>query len=99
MLSSPPARFAASTSERAASAARLVQRVSGEGRRNLAGARAAHAVGDREQWRLEDVRVLVVMALAARVGPDLLLSDSQRHGSNLRSVSPTRTTSPGVSRR
>ena len=85
----------------AAVAAGLVQRVGGERRGDLAGARAAHAVGDREERRLEDVRVLVVVPLAARVGADLLLADLRvtAHGSNLRSVSPTRTTSPGASRR
>src|SRR6266545_8295832 len=74
----------------------LLQRGGGEPRGDLAGLRAAHAVGDREQGRLDDVRVLVVPACAARIRDG---GDSPDHLSYLRSVSPTRTMSPSVSRR
>src|SRR5262249_32796798 len=80
--------------------ARVVQRPGCERGRDLAGTGAAHAVRDREQRWLEDVRIFVVMALSAGIGTDLLLADAKSgHDSNLRSVSPTRTTSPGASRR
>src|SRR5205823_343263 len=54
-------------------------------------------VGDREQRGAADVRILVVPALAPRIGARVALSEL--HGSNLRSVSPIRTTSPATSRR
>src|SRR5204862_2634817 len=70
----------------------------GEARRELAGLRAAHAVGDREERRRDDVLVLVSPALLAGVRAVADLHDST-HVSYLNSVSPTRTTSPGVSLR
>ena len=76
---------------------RLVQRAGGERRGDLAGPRAAHAVGDREQRRPHDERVLVLPALPSGVGRDGVAPEL--HVSNLRSVSPMRTTSPGASRR
>ena len=45
----------------------LLERRGRELRRDLAGLRAAHAVGDREERRRDDVRVLVPPALLARV--------------------------------
>src|SRR5262249_31250438 len=62
----------------------------------LAGLRAAHAVGDREERRLDDVLVLVPAPPLAgiRAVPDVC-----DQVSNLSSVSPTRTTSPGVNLR
>src|SRR5262249_13605060 len=81
-------------------AARIVECACRERRGDLAGAGAAHAVRDREQRRLGDVRVLVVLALAARIGADLVLTDAERgHVSDLRAVPPTRTTAPGARRR
>ena len=64
---------------------------------DLAGLRAAHPVGDREHRRRGDEVVLVVPPLA----PDIRLRRRARdsHRSNLRSVSPIRTTSPGTRRR
>src|SRR3954468_21543964 len=76
--------------------ARLPQRRGREARGDLARLRAADPVGDREQRRLADVGVLVVPAAAAGVGGGGAARDL--HESYLSSVSPTRTTSPGVSR-
>ena len=45
----------------------LAHGAGGEARRELARLRAAHAVGDREEWRLDDVVVLVSPALLPRV--------------------------------
>jgi hypothetical protein len=73
-----------------------LERFDGQARGDLAGLRAAHAVRDREQRRLVDVRVLVVATLAARMGE---VCRAEGHCSNLRSVSPTRITSPGLNRR
>ncbi len=75
----------------------LGQRGRGERRGDLAGLRAAHPVGDREQRRVADERVLVPAPLPAGIRLAVPLADF--HGSNRRSVSPTRTTSPGASRR
>jgi hypothetical protein len=52
---------------------RLDRRLGGD----FAGLRAAHAVGDREQRRPREVRVLVALALAAGVGALCVLGDSQ----------------------
>jgi len=76
---------------------RLVERTGRERRGDLAGACAAHPVRDREERRAQDERVLVLTALPSRVGRRRGLAEL--HGSNLRSVSPTRTTSPAASRR
>ena len=51
-----------------AASALAAQRVGGERRRDLARLRTAHPVRDREDRRVDDVDVLVVPALAARVG-------------------------------
>ncbi len=75
----------------------LEQRVGGDRRGDFPGLRAAHAVGDREERRLADERVLVVPALPARVRVGE--ARDQPHRSNLRSVSPMRTRSPGARRR
>jgi len=45
----------------------LVERVDRHLRRDLAGLGAAHAVGDDEQGRADEVVVLVALALAAQV--------------------------------
>jgi hypothetical protein len=64
----------------------LAKRVDREPRRNLARLRAAHAVGDGEERRLEDVGVLVAAPPAARVRDPACLAQS--HCSNFNSVSP-----------
>src|SRR5512132_1400683 len=46
----------------------LLQRRSREPRRYLAGLRASHPVGDREERGLDDVGVLVATALATGIG-------------------------------
>ena len=46
-------------------------------RRDLAGLGAAHAVGDREQRRADEVGVLVALPLAAGVGAFDVLGDAQ----------------------
>ena len=75
----------------------VLERRGGQARGDLSGARAAHSVRDREQRRPLDVRVLVVPPLAPGVGGGRVGADP--HTSYLRSVSPTRTTSPGARRR
>src|SRR5215204_5884172 len=70
----------------------LPERGGGEPRGDLAGLRAAHPIGDREHRRLDDVGVLVVAPLAPR-----MCGEPDVHASNLRSVSPTRITSPETS--
>ncbi len=82
----------------------LAQRSRGERGGDLAGLRAAHPVGDREERRVADERILVAAALPAGVALAVTLADREpqrrrAHRSNLRSVSPTRTTSPGTSLR
>ena len=67
------------------------KRVDREAGRDLPALRAAHPVRDREERRLVDVGVLVVPPLATRVRE---VGGPQSHCSNLRSVSPTRITSP-----
>ena len=81
----------------AAAGSRFLERARGECRRDLACTRASHAVRDREERRPADIRVLVATPLPPRVGPGCIAPQLQ--GSNLRSVSPMRTTSPGTSRR
>src|SRR5581483_6931373 len=76
----------------------VLERRGSELRRHLARLRAAHAVRDREERRSENVRVLVTAPATARVRAAGIGADD-RHASNLRSVSPTRTTSPGARRR
>ena len=46
-------------------------------RGDLAGLRAAHAVGNHEQRRAREQRVLVGAPLAPGVGPGVLLGDAQ----------------------
>ena len=46
-------------------------------RRDLAGLRAAHAVGDDEQRHAHEEVVLVALALAAEVGPLPMFRDSK----------------------
>src|SRR5204863_4482329 len=75
----------------------LAERRRGEPGGDLARLRAAHPVRDREERRLDDVRVLVLPPPTAGVGRARVAADV--HPSNLSSVSPTRTTSPGSSRR
>src|SRR3954447_14411802 len=70
----------------------LLERRGREPRRHLAGLRAAHPVGDREERGLDDVGVLVATALAAGIGDRADVT--QEAHSYLRSVSPTRTMSP-----
>ena len=80
----------------AAGLLRVLQRGCGQAGCELAGLGAAHAVGHREERRLDDEGVLVVPALAPRVCQH---RDVDRlHVSYRNSVSPTRTTSPAVSR-
>ena len=64
----------------AAAAARRdsLERAGGERRGDLAGLRAAHAVGDREQRRLADVRVLVAAAACGRGRSLAALADAER---------------------
>src|SRR5262249_12799482 len=76
--------------------AALLQRGGSKPRRDLAGLGAAHPVGNREERRLADVRVLVVTTLAPGVRDRAGAAD---HWSTLRSVSPDRPASPIVSRR
>ena len=65
---------------------------------HLAGLRAAHPVGDREDRRPREVGVLVRVALAAGVGLVSLLGDDQHQETSKRnSVSPIRIPSPGLS--
>src|SRR6266576_2524817 len=78
-------------------ASSLAAACSRQARGDLAGLRAAHAVGDGEERRLHDVGVLVPAPLATGVGRACHVSDAQL--SNLKSVSPIRTTSPGLSLR
>ena len=56
-----------------------LERLGGDPRGDLAGLRAAHPVGDREQRRAGVVGVLVRRPLAPGVGPERLLCDPQRH--------------------
>ena len=67
--------------------------------RDLAGLRAAHAVGDGEERRPHDVGVLVVPALPAGIRDGGVAAQSHHAASYRNSVSPMRTTSPGASRR
>ena len=72
---------------RAAVAELLVERVRGDPRGDLAGLRAAHAVGDHVHRRARVVGVLVRVALAAGVGARRLLDDPQHEAHpNLRLV-------------
>ena len=85
---SPPGSARRRAPRRRSSPAPSFERGRGEPRRDLAGLRAAHAVGDREQRRLADVRVLVAPALApgsvtaamrgraSRLEPQLGLADA-----------------------
>src|SRR4029450_10970475 len=77
---------------------RVLQRCGGETRGELAGLGAPHSVGDGEERRLRDEGVLVVPAPPPGVGQCRRLSEAQGHASYLNSVSPTRTTSPALSR-
>ena len=77
-----------------------VEGVGGGFRGDLAGLGAAHAVGDDEDRRADEERVLVGAALAAGVGAERLVVDPQHQSvpvSNLNSVSPIRITSPSIS--
>src|SRR5436305_10099417 len=67
----------------------LAHGAGGEARRELAGLRAAHAVGDRKERRRDDVLVLVSPALLAGVRAVADLHDSTQV-SYLSSVSPLR---------
>ena len=78
-------------------AGRLLEDGCGEAGRDLAGLGAAHSVGDREERRLGDVCVLVAPAAAAGIGDAGVARQHQT--SNLKSVWPTRTTSPLARRR
>ena len=60
--------------------ARVAERLGGDPRRDLAGARAAHPVRDGEDRRREHEVVLVRLALAADVGQPRLFDHPQRHG-------------------
>jgi hypothetical protein len=60
--------------------ARVAEGVGGELRRDLAGARAAHPVRDREHRRREHEVVLVRLALAPDVAQPRLFDHPQRHG-------------------
>ncbi len=65
---------------------------------DLAGLGAAHPVGDDEDRRAQEERVLVGVALAPGVGAKGLVVDPQRHdASSLNSVSPICTVSPSIS--
>ncbi len=65
---------------------------------DLARLGAAHPVGDHKQRRAAEQRVLVGVALAARVGAvGLVLNPQHQSASNLNSVSPICTTSPSIS--
>src|SRR4029453_18721881 len=66
-----------------------------EARGDLTGLGAPHPVGDREERRFEDVRILVVATSPPRMRQRR--SASQFYWSYLKAVSPTRITSPGSS--
>jgi len=74
----------------------FLQRLRGEPRGHLSGLRSAHPVRDREKGRFADEDVLVVPPAAAGIG----LGDEleQGHRSNLKSLSPILTMSPGSRR-
>ena len=75
--------------------AELAEGVDREARRELARTRAAHAVGDDEERRLIEERVLVRPAHLAGVARARVVDDAHgHHSSYLSSVSPTRTSSP-----
>ena len=80
----------------AGSGAALLQGGGREPGSDLAGHGSSHPVRDREERRLDHIGVLVVPPRAAGIGD---CGDPPDHCSNLRSVSPTRTMSPSVSRR
>ena len=73
----------------------------GDPGRDLAGLRSAHAVGDDEQRRSREQRVLVGATLSSGVGAGVLLGDAQhcQPTSKTNSLSPMRTRSPGCSGR
>ena len=78
----------------------LLEGVDRDLRGDLAGLRAAHPVGDDEQRRARQQRVLVGAPLATGVGAGVLLGDAQHQStSNVNSLSPIRTRSPGCSGR
>jgi hypothetical protein len=58
----------------------LLEDLDGQPGGDFAGLRPAHPVGDREQRRAREVRVLVGLALAARVGPLDVLGHAQHLG-------------------
>ena len=72
----------------------LLERGRGETRGDLACLGAADTVGDREERRVADERVLVLGTPATRVGERA--GAARSHASTLRSVCPIRTTSPAV---
>ena len=74
----------------------LLERLRGEPRGHFSGLRSAHPVRDREEGRFADEDVLVVPPAAAGIclGDEL----AQRHRSNLKSLSPILTMSPGSRR-
>jgi hypothetical protein len=63
----------------------FLEGVGGDGRGDLARARAAHPVSDREERRPQHQRVLVGAALAAHVGAADLLDDAESHAPTPRS--------------
>ena len=75
---SPSSRLRAGSASGASSpAARALERLGGDPRRDLAGLRSAHPVGDREHRRAGEQRVLVGLPLAAGVGAVCLFGDPQ----------------------
>ena len=68
-------------------------------RGDLAGLRAAHAVGDGEHRRARVVGVLVVPALLPGVGERVVFGDAEHQSSYMNVLSPIRMRSPGCSGR
>jgi hypothetical protein len=62
---------------RARPSATVLERRRGDLRCDLAGLRAAHAVGDDEQRGADEVVVLVALPLAPEIGPVPVLGDPQ----------------------
>ena len=70
-------RRASAASGSAESPSPRLEGLDGDARGDLAGLRAAHAVGDHEQRRAREQRVLVGAPLAPGVGARVLLGDAQ----------------------
>ena len=83
---------------RSSASSRLAQRLDGDPRGDLAGLRAAHAVGDAVERGARVERVLVGPPLPTRVRAVELLGDPQHQPWKRKWESPIRMRSPGVQR-